>query len=152
MCVHCPPSPSVYLHSAHSDSPAPAGSGFPSLPFLPTILMDDGAHSPPALVPATFQDDDDDDDQLHSPRVPFDIHKYFGLSPGTPICLDSLPDPPEGEKPQYTYATLVKLAIWSSPQRKLTLSGIYEALENRFSWFRIREHQTAWKVCDFFSS
>lgn len=100
----------------------------------------------PALVPASFQDSDDEDP---SPHVPFDIHQYFGLSPGTPICLDSLQDPSEGEKPQYTYATLVKLAIWSSPQRKLTLSGIYEALENRFSWFRIPDHQSAWKVSTF---
>lgn len=106
-------------------------------------LYPPGAGTAPALIPASFHDSDDDD---QSPSVPFDIHQYFGLSPGTPICLDSLQDPPEGEKPQYTYATLVKLAIWSSPQRKLTLSGIYEALETRFAWFRIPEHQSAWKV------
>ncbi|KAH8117644.1 hypothetical protein DFH11DRAFT_1036457 [Phellopilus nigrolimitatus] len=98
----------------------------------------------PALVPASFHESDDEDaEQGH---VPFDIHQYFGLSPGTPICLDSLQDPPPGHKPAYTYATLVKLAIWSSPQRRLTLAGIYEALESRFPWFKQCENPNAWKT------
>lgn len=98
----------------------------------------------PALVPASFQDSDEEEEP--EGKKPFDIHQYFGLSPETPICLDSLKEPDPGQKPPYTYATLVKLAIWSSPQRKLTLSGIYEALERRFPWFRTCENPNAWKV------
>ncbi|KAI5119529.1 hypothetical protein M0805_002551 [Coniferiporia weirii] len=97
----------------------------------------------PALVPASFHDSDEEDIENH---IPFDIHQYFGLSPGTPICLDSLADPTPGQKPAYTYATLVKLAIWSSPQRRLTLSGIYQALQNRFEWFKDCENPNAWKT------
>ncbi|EJD06152.1 winged helix DNA-binding domain-containing protein, partial [Fomitiporia mediterranea MF3/22] len=100
--------------------------------------------SAPALVPASFHDSDDEDPTQD--HIPIDIYQHFGLPPGTPICLDSLEDPPPGVKPAYTYATLVKLAIWSSPQRKLTLSGIYEALERRFSWFRECENPSAWKT------
>lgn len=102
-----------------------------------------GSSRPLALVPAFFDEDDDDDES-----TPFDIHSYFGFKPEIPICLDSLEDPPPGQKPAYTYAMLVKLAIWSSPQRQLTLSGIYEALEQRFSWFRECENPNAWKVSE----
>ena len=98
-----------------------------------------------ALVPASFHDEEDDDET--SGNHPFDIHRYFGLPPEIPICLDSLADPPPGHKPPYTYATLVKLAIWSSPQRRLTLSGIYQALEQRFPWFKECKNPNAWKVC-----
>jgi hypothetical protein len=99
-----------------------------------------------ALVPASFHDDEDEDDPGDPSHIPFDIHAHFGLSPEIPICLDSLEDPPPGQKPAYTYATLVKLAIWSSPQRRLTLSGIYQALEDRFAWFKHCDKPNAWKV------
>ncbi|THH09986.1 hypothetical protein EW145_g1641 [Phellinidium pouzarii] len=101
----------------------------------------DNAH--PALVPASFHDSDEEYTESH---IPFDIHQYFGLTPGTPICLDSLQDPDPGQKPTYTYATLVKLAIWSSPHRRLTLSGVYQALEDRFTWFRECDNPNAWKT------
>ena len=97
-----------------------------------------------ALVPASFQEDEEEEEP--SEHIPFDIHNYFGLAPESPICLDSLEDPPPGQKPAYTYATLVKLAIYSSPQRRLTLSRIYNALEQRFSWFRECKNPNAWKV------
>ena len=74
------------------------------------------------------------------------IHEILGLEPGTPISLDSLADPEPGQKPEYTYATLVKLAIYSSPQKKLTLQEIYEALERRFAWFRENRGDKSWQV------
>lgn len=79
------------------------------------------------------------------------LHEILGLEPGTPISLDSLTDPEEGMKPEYTYATLVKLAIYASPQKKLTLQEIYEAIEKRFEWFRKCENPNAWKVSSFCS-
>ena len=63
-----------------------------------------------------------------------------------PINLDVLDDPPAGEKPNYPYPTLIKLAIYGSPRKRLTLQEIYQALEGRFAWFK-NSTDAAWKVC-----
>lgn len=62
-----------------------------------------------------------------------------------PINLGVLDDPPPGEKPNYPYPTLIKLAIYGSPRKRLTLQEIYQALENRFEWFK-NSTDAAWKV------
>ena len=63
-----------------------------------------------------------------------------------PINLDILNDPPVGEKPNYPYPTLIKLAIYGSPRKRLTLQEIYQALEGRFAQFK-NSTDAAWKVC-----
>ncbi|KAL5490601.1 hypothetical protein ACEPAI_5435 [Sanghuangporus weigelae] len=91
----------------------------------------------PVLVPASFRDSDPEDEKDDGHDT-FDAHQYFGIPPGAPVCLGSLKDPLPGKKPEYPYAKLVKLAIYSSPRGKLTSSEIYAALSDRFSWFRER--------------
>ena len=49
-------------------------------------------------------------------------------------------------KPPLSYASLIALAICSTPQRMLTLSGIYKWIENTFPFYRTPEAK-AWKVC-----
>ncbi|KAK2460175.1 hypothetical protein APHAL10511_007854 [Amanita phalloides] len=88
--------------------------------------------------------------QIHGINVPTypDAGDYLrhqlGLPPDVPINLGCLPDPPPGRKPSQAYPLLIKLAIYGSPQRRLTLQGIYEAIENRFEYFR-KESRGAWK-------
>lgn len=59
------------------------------------------------------------------------------------IGLHSLVDPAPGQRPDYALPTLVKLAIFSSPKKRLTLQEIYQALQDRFEWYREND---AWKV------
>ncbi|CAL4122067.1 unnamed protein product [Meganyctiphanes norvegica] len=47
------------------------------------------------------------------------------------------------EKPPYSYIALIVMAIQSSPQRRLTLSEIYQFLQSRFPFFR--GAYTGWK-------
>ena len=47
------------------------------------------------------------------------------------------------EKPPYSYIALIVMAIQSSPQRRLTLSEIYQFLQQRFPFFR--GAYTGWK-------
>ncbi|EIW83700.1 hypothetical protein CONPUDRAFT_31154, partial [Coniophora puteana RWD-64-598 SS2] len=54
-------------------------------------------------------------------------------------------DPPPGEKPSQPYPTLIKLAIYGSMRKQLTLQDIYNALEDRFAWFKERRTEKAWK-------
>ncbi|KII89710.1 hypothetical protein PLICRDRAFT_62021, partial [Plicaturopsis crispa FD-325 SS-3] len=46
--------------------------------------------------------------------------------------------------PTFPYPTLIKLAIYGSERRQLTLQGIYESIEERFSWYRERTEK-GWK-------
>ncbi|KAG1864571.1 hypothetical protein C8R48DRAFT_565712, partial [Suillus tomentosus] len=61
------------------------------------------------------------------------------------IDLWALPDPLEGEKPNQPYPILIKLAIYGSPNKQLTLQEIYTVLEGRFEWFKFRRNEKAWK-------
>lgn len=63
-----------------------------------------------------------------------------------PVSLRDLPDPEPGEQPPHPYTLLIKLAIQGSPQRRLTLEGIYEAVEVRFEWYREHAEEWDWKV------
>lgn len=48
-------------------------------------------------------------------------------------------------KPPLSYASLISLAISSTPQRMMTLSAIYHWIENNFPFYRTPEAR-AWKV------
>jgi hypothetical protein len=88
------------------------------------------------------------------PRMPYyplneipdpgnNLRELLGLTDRTqPINLDVLDDPPTGEKPNYPYPTLIK---YGSPRKRLTLQEIYQALEDRFDWFK-NNTDAAWKV------
>ena len=73
------------------------------------------------------------------------LRHQLGLPPGEPVNLNCLPDPPANRKPSQPLPVLIKLAIYGSPQKKLTLKGIYEAIENRFEFFK-NDNSGAWKV------
>ncbi|KAH0833463.1 hypothetical protein J3R83DRAFT_12583 [Lanmaoa asiatica] len=73
------------------------------------------------------------------------LRQQLGLSPHEPIGLYSLPDPASGEKPSTPLPMLIKLAIYGSPNKQLTLQDIYTELENRFQWFREHKNEKAWK-------
>ncbi|KAF8556540.1 winged helix DNA-binding domain-containing protein, partial [Imleria badia] len=73
------------------------------------------------------------------------LRQQLGLSADDAISLQSLPDPPAGEKPSAPLPMLIKLAIYGSPNQQLTLQEIYNELENRFQWFREHKHDKAWK-------
>lgn len=85
-------------------------------------------------------------DSNEIPDLERELRRRFALSDDTPINLNVIPDPPPGEKPGQSYPTLIKLAIYGSPHKRLTLQGIFEALENRFEWFRNNRHDRAWQV------
>ena len=73
------------------------------------------------------------------------LREMLGLGPNDTVDLNSLSDPPPGAKPSYPYPVLIQLAINGSPRKRLTLSEIYSAIEERFEWFRTTEDK-AWQV------
>ncbi|KAG2087711.1 uncharacterized protein F5147DRAFT_553499, partial [Suillus discolor] len=73
------------------------------------------------------------------------LRETLHIPPYKEINLRALPDPPKGEKPNQPYPILIKLAIYGSPNKQLTLQEIYTALEDRFRWFDDRRNEKAWK-------
>lgn len=73
------------------------------------------------------------------------LREMLGLGPNDTVDLYSLSDPPPGAKPSYPYPVLIQLAINGSPRKRLTLSEIYSAIEERFEWFKNTEDK-AWQV------
>ncbi|KAF7790558.1 hypothetical protein EIP86_001514 [Pleurotus ostreatoroseus] len=74
------------------------------------------------------------------------LRAQLGLPANVPINLDCLRDPPLGARPDYPYTTLVQLAIYGSPNKRLTLSEIYTTLEQRYEWFRDTPERQKWQV------
>jgi hypothetical protein len=84
--------------------------------------------------------------QLPFPDAGPILRSQLRLDPTAEVSLRSLPDPPPGTKPPQPLPLLIKLAIYGSPRKRLTLQEIYKALEDRFEWFRENKDDKAWKV------
>jgi len=50
------------------------------------------------------------------------------------------------KRPPYSYMQLIRMAISSSPQHRMTLKEIYQWIEAQFPYYRHGNHQ-GWKVC-----
>lgn len=71
--------------------------------------------------------------------------------PQSPIDLTARLDPKdaqayrsEGVKPPFSYASLITFAINSTPERRLTLNGIYNWISSTFPFYK--DAGTGWKV------
>lgn len=106
----------------------------------PTLLEDDGDyHGDTGIIRSG--------DDAFIPMSDAELRQFIGLTPDQPLNLTALRDPPVGQRPDHPIPLLSQLAILGSPQKMLTLQGIYAALEDRFEWFRSHQHEKAWQVC-----
>ncbi|KAJ6464328.1 hypothetical protein DFH09DRAFT_957796, partial [Mycena vulgaris] len=74
----------------------------------------------------------------------------FDVPRGTALNLWTIPEPDNGGKPIETVdggmCTLVKLAIYGSPSKRLTVKAICNMLIERFAWFNEHREDKGWKV------
>lgn len=71
------------------------------------------------------------------------IRYHTRIPPDLPLSLWSVPDPDPGCKPALPLKWLMALAIYESPEKKLSLSEILTAMKDRFAIFGVQE---SWKV------
>lgn len=95
---------------------------------------------------------------LPTPTTPdgSDPEKYLRRQLNIPedvrVDLLAVQNPPDRGKPSQPLTNLVKLAIFGSPQKKLTTKEIYQELIDHFDWFKDQEDEVnsdggyAWKV------
>jgi len=145
-------------HTYTSDDVPPGHPAF-AHPFNPPRILGTYSIPPsPSPTPPSGYESHHFSDPLPTavPTSPFQspradvgpsLRMHLQLSPTAEVGLQSLPDPAPGVKPPQPLPLLIKLAIYGSPNKKLTLQEIYTALENRFEWFKINSRDKAWKVC-----
>ena len=100
--------------------------------------------SSPELQSGHPLESEDYNPDMHDPEPA--LRELLGFGPDEEVSLNSISNPPNGEKPGYPYPTLIKLAIYGSPHKRLTLQEIYQSLTERFDWFRNNIDEKAWQV------
>ena len=116
--------------SAHNQ-PSSTQRGQREFAAAPTVFMHHGAEAdgrPPSS-------------QATKPRTSPTFQR--GLMLETSDDIDYSADSAKDLKPPYSYAQLIGMAILSSPEEKLTLSGIYEWIRNRYAFYRFSA--TGWQ-------
>ncbi|KAJ6570046.1 hypothetical protein DFH09DRAFT_838052, partial [Mycena vulgaris] len=73
------------------------------------------------------------------------LRQQLNLPPNAPVNLWSVPESAGGEKPSIPLPMLIKLAIYGSEKKRLTLQEIYMELASRFKWFNEHNQDQAWK-------
>ncbi|KAK1224274.1 hypothetical protein PQX77_012813, partial [Marasmius sp. AFHP31] len=86
-------------------------------------------HAAEGGVPVSFRD-------IGVPEAEGILRRAHNLPSGASLSLGGLSEPAVDQRPPHTYNMLVQLAIWESPERRLTLHDIYAAISNRFGFYR----------------
>ncbi|KAJ8096423.1 hypothetical protein PM082_011586 [Marasmius tenuissimus] len=79
--------------------------------------------------PVSFRD-------IGAPEAEGRLRRAHNLPSGASLSLSGLLEPAVDLRPPHNYNLLVQLAIWESPERRLTLQEIYAAISNRFGYYR----------------
>lgn len=95
---------------------------------------------PTGLPPSAFQQ------TSRFPDAGDYLRQQLNLPPGAMVSLWCLQEPAGGEKPTIPLPMLIKLAIYGSQKKRLTLQEIYQEIANRFTWFREHFDDQAWRV------
>ncbi|KAJ7760668.1 fork head domain-containing protein [Mycena maculata] len=72
------------------------------------------------------------------------LRRLFNLPLGAPVNLSAVLDRADGSRPEVSLPLLAQLAIYGSENQMLTLQGIFQALKDRFRYYR-ETTEKAWQ-------
>ena len=72
------------------------------------------------------------------------LRRTLDIPPHLPVDLSVLPETTDRRQPPITH--MIKLAIWGSDDKMLTLRGIYREIENRYPSLKDLQDKP-WQVC-----
>jgi hypothetical protein len=109
-----------------------------------TAAYDEVDNEPPTQHVIARDRQDRPSDSQQSPEAPPEYIFIPSITNGH--GLRALSSPPPGQKPGYAKRVLIRAAIEGSPQQKLRLQDIYEAVEERFEYYRnVSNDADSWK-------
>jgi len=113
----------------------------PLPPSIPTLIPGTHVEGTESSGPISFRD-------IGVPEAEGRLRRAHNLASGVSLTLNGLPEPAGRKRPPQSYNLLVQLAIWESPERRLTLQEIYASISNRFEYYRetSEEMKRRWQV------
>ena len=152
--ARCSTQSTLHLHRGTSSGPnrtrsfvglEPVNSYTLLLPPLPsstsTLIPETPVEGIDSAGPVSFRD-------IGVPEAEGRLRRAHNLASSVSLTMSGLPEPAAGKRPPQSYNLLVQLAIWESPERRLTLQEIYGSISNRFEYYRemSEERKRRWQV------
>lgn len=136
------------LPNVGDEMPSRASTPLPNVSNLNphALQITTAASSHADLLTQAAEEEEDVKPNLSASRLPHCSEPAnYGITDEATTTLWDLKDGPEGSKgkPPYPYLLIIRIALLSSEQGKLTLQELYDTLENRWPFFN--GEQRGWK-------